>query len=57
MNISEMHAKLVVSYYSLNFLPLRLEILLYGNSNLTDAENEIIFESVHIFIKNSNRFD
>ena len=40
-----------------NFLPLRLEILLYGNPNLTDAENEIIFESVHIFIKNSNRFD
>ena len=34
-----------------NFLPLRLEILLYGNQNLTDAENEIIFESVHIFIK------
>ena len=40
-----------------NFLPLRLEILLYGNPNLTDAENEIIFESVHTFIKNSNRFD
>ena len=40
-----------------NFLPLRLEILLYGNPNLTDAENKIIFESVHIFIKNSNRFD
>ena len=40
-----------------NFLSLRLEILLYGNPNLTDAENKIIFESVHIFIKNSNRFD
>ena len=40
-----------------NFLPLRLEILLYGNPNLTDAENKTIFESVHIFIKNSNRFD
>ena len=40
-----------------NFLPLRLEILLYGKPNLTDAENEIIFESVHIFIKNSNRFE
>ena len=40
-----------------NFLPLRLEILLYGNPNLSDAENKIIFESVHIFIKNSNRFD
>ena len=40
-----------------NFLPLRLEILLYGNPNLSDAENKIIFESVYIFIKNSNRFD
>ena len=39
------------------FLPLRLETLLYGNPNLTDAENKTIFESVHIFIKNSNRFD
>ena len=40
-----------------NFLPLRLEILFYGNPNLTEPENEIIFESVHIFIKNSNPFD
>ena len=39
------------------FLPLRLETLLYGNPNLTDAENKTIFESVYIFIKNSNRFD
>ena len=40
-----------------NFLPLRLETLLYGNPNLTDAENKTIFESVQIFIKNTNRFD
>ena len=40
-----------------NFLPLRPDILLFGNPNLTDAENKIIFESVHIFIKTSTRFN
>ena len=32
-------------------------ILLFGNPNLSDAENEIIFEYVQIFIKISTRFD
>ena len=40
-----------------NFLSLRLEILLFGNPNLTDAENKIIFESVQIFIKTSTRIN
>ena len=40
-----------------NYLPLRLEVLLSENQNLTEEDNTVIFEAVHTFIRTSTRFD
>ena len=48
----------LVLFHSLrNYLHLRLEVLLFGNQNLTEEDNTVIFESVHTFIRTSTRFD
>ena len=48
----------LVLFHSLrNYLPLRLEVLLFGNPNLTEDDNTVIFEAVHTFIRTSTRFD
>ncbi|MCG7876809.1 MAG: reverse transcriptase family protein [Candidatus Thiodiazotropha endolucinida] len=39
-----------------NFHPLNLDILLYGNAQLTFEQNMIIFNAVHSYIKNTGRF-
>ena len=48
----------LVLFHSLrNYLPLRLEVLLFGNQNLIEEDNTVIFEAVHTFIRTSTRFD
>ena len=37
--------------------PLSVELLMSGNSNLTEEDNQTIFEAVHNFIRTSSRFD
>ena len=37
--------------------PLSVELLMSGNPNLTEEDNQIIFEAVHTFIRTSSRFD
>ena len=37
--------------------PLSVELLMSGNPNLTEEENQTIFEAVHTFIRTSSRFD
>ena len=39
-----------------NFHPLSINILLFGNPDLSDQDNQIIFDAVHSFIKSSRRF-
>jgi hypothetical protein len=34
-----------------------IDIILYGNKNLTEAQNVDIFTAVQTFIPNSHRFD
>ena len=34
-----------------------IDIILYGNENLTEAQNVDIFIAVQTFIRNSHRFD
>jgi hypothetical protein len=34
-----------------------IDIILYGNENLTEAQNVDIFTAVQTFIRNSHRFD
>ena len=37
--------------------PLSVELLMSGNPNLTEEDNQTIFEAVHTFIRTSSRFD
>ena len=39
-----------------NFHPLSINILLFGNPDLSDQDNQIIFDAVHSFTKSSRRF-
>ena len=38
------------------FIPLSINILLFGNPDLSAQDNQIIFDAVHSFIKSSRRF-
>ena len=40
-----------------NFHPLSINIFLFGNPDLSDQDNQIIFDAVHSFIKSSRRFN
>ena len=53
MNLLE-HGALPTSRHELNQLN---DTLLYGSSNLSFDENEIIFKAVHQFIIETKRFD
>ena len=37
--------------------PLSVQKLLYGNDNLSDVENELVFHEVQNFIKRTRRFE
>ena len=39
-----------------SFHPLSINILLFGNPDLSDQDNQIIFDAVHSFIKSLRRF-